>query len=141
MTPNPEARDVFCPSRRLRESRKGSGINPEDLVDSRTLAFARTTGGDVKLSMATYATYFAGSKGDGYIMDNIRPHANSLTFTESQTLGAHANAYRSVLDPQANSAFSSPIIDRAVEQRIYNLCGVAFCHRRAACRDRIPFPP
>ncbi|WP_416063944.1 hypothetical protein ACK9YZ_11940 [Rhizobium sp. ZK1] len=121
MTPNPEARDVFVPAGAFVRAAKAAGINPEDLVDSRTLAFARITGGDVKLSMATYATHFAGSKGDGYIMDNIRPHASSLTFAESQAFREHANAYGSTLNPRASPAFSSPIIDRAAEQRAYNL--------------------
>ncbi|MBB3441345.1 hypothetical protein [Rhizobium sp. BK379] len=121
VTPNPEARDVFVPASAFVKAAKAAGINPEDLVDSRALAFARITGGDIKLSMATYATYFAGSKGDGYIMDNIRPQASSLTFAESQAFREHANAYGSVHNPRANPAFHSPIIDRAAEQRIYNL--------------------
>lgn len=121
MTPNPEARDVFVPAGAFVKAAKAAGINPEDLVDSRTLVFARTTGSDVKLSMATYATYFAGSKGDGYIMDNTRPHASSLTFAESQAFREHANAYGSVLNARANPAFSSPIIDLAAERRAYNL--------------------
>lgn len=121
MTPDPGARDVFVPAGAFVKAAKAAGINPEDLVDSRTLAFARTTGGDVKLSMATYATYLAGSKGDGYIMDNIRPHASSLTFAESQAFRERANAYGSVFNPRANPTFSSPVIDRAAEQRIYNL--------------------
>ncbi|GAA3112743.1 hypothetical protein GCM10010520_66160 [Rhizobium viscosum] len=121
MTPNPEARDVLVPAGAFVKAAKAAGINPEDLVDSRALAFARTTGGDVKLSMATYATYFAGSKGDGFIMDNIRPHASGLTFAESQAFREHANAYGSVLNARANPAFSSPIIDLAAERRAYNL--------------------
>ncbi|MBW9054871.1 hypothetical protein [Rhizobium mesosinicum] len=121
MAPNPEARDVLVPAGAFVKAAEAAGINPDDLVDSGALALARATDGDVKLSMATYATYFAGSKGDGYIMDNIRPHAGSLTFAESQAFREHANAYGSALNARANPAFSSPIIDLAAERRAYDL--------------------
>ena len=76
------------------------------------LAEAKATQGDVRITLADYATHIAGSEFDAAILPQLKTSAGGITFDQSK---AYAQTYQTNLKAQAEelAASSEPIMTRA----------------------------
>ncbi|MFC5760387.1 hypothetical protein [Rhizobium sp. GCM10022189] len=101
-----------------------AGIDPYELAESRgmtrhDLAIAKASGADVRIPMPTYATYFAGSKHDAFLMDNMRFQPGAQTAAEATQLRKQGSTRQRGADRQANRILAYALANNAAEKRVY----------------------
>jgi cell division septum initiation protein DivIVA len=100
-------------------------VDPHELADSHgmtrhALDMAQATGGDIRIPTATYATYFAGSKHDPFLMDNMRFQPGALTAAEAKVFREQGDAHSQAANSEAKRLLAYALTNHAAERRVYH---------------------
>ena len=100
---------LFVPAQKFVEYFQSAGVDPEMVASSlnvtpEALAAAVDAGGDISFATATYAEKVAGSRHDGFFMDNMRVSPEEMTMAEAKAFEAQREALTAEAQTEAEKA-------------------------------------
>lgn len=137
-TANGPVENVYVPAEQFAKYFQSQGIDPHSVVDgldgvtTDDLDTALVSGGDLKIPTAAYATKFAGSEHDAFLMENMRLDPDEFTSVEVREFNARAEEAMQEAFNVAEELRQHEEQSRSFEQEIYD---TMVSHLRAAGRS------
>lgn len=115
---------LYVPAKQFVEYFQSAGVDPEMVASSlnitpEALASAVDAGGDISFATATYAEKVAGSKHDGFFMDNMKVSPGEMTMAEAKEFFAKKPELLAEAQAEAERARVEGESEQTVANRVF----------------------